>query len=111
MTPFCTVVQGHGNRGEATFEAGQGQLRGIIGPDDFYIEANRWCFKVMENLREKAEWTDQVAVSEELRSMRKLEQSGGRGYLSYLIENTPAAVHVEYCAGIVAKCSHLRKQI
>jgi replicative DNA helicase len=87
------------------------KVRAILASDDFYIEANRWCFQAIENVREKGESADQVAVSAELRSMGKLEQVGGAAHLAYLIENTPTSVHVEYYAEIVAKCSRQRNQM
>lgn len=87
------------------------KVKAIVGSDDFYVEANRWCLEAIENVHRKGGLADQVAVTAELHSMGKLGQVGGAAHLSYLMENTPTSVHVEHYAGIVAKCSRRRKQM
>lgn len=73
----------------------------IILPDDFYKPANKIIFNAVRFLSEKNEPVDIVTVSEKLREIGKLEEAGGRDYITDLAINSVTSVNVQYYAKIV----------
>ena len=77
--------------------------------DDFYREHHKSIFQAILKLFDKGEPIDIVTVAEDLRRNGKLEDTGGSGYLSALIEACPSSVNVEAYAQVVSQKSILRK--
>lgn len=73
----------------------------MIGAEDFYKPANRYVYDAVRNLYERNEPVDIVTVSEKLKTSGKLEEVGGRDYVTDLALDTVTTVNVNYYAEIV----------
>lgn len=91
---------------EAVFKAQE-----ILRAEDFYREAHRIIWNTVTALVDRGEPVDLVTVTEYLRSRGLLEQIGGTGYLTGLVNSVPTAANVEYYARIVEEKSILRSVI
>lgn len=80
----------------------------MIRPDDFYREANRVVFQVMQKLIQRNEAVDLVTVTEELRKSNLLEQVGGILYVTSLANRVPTAANLAYHANIVTEKARIR---
>ncbi len=83
----------------------------ILQPDDFYSDHHRYIYEAILELFEKRIPTDQVTLTEDLKKKKKLKEIGGASYLSELVNNVPAAVHVDFYARIVHEKAVLRRLI
>jgi len=88
-----------------------GRVVEILSPDDFYREAHRKIFGTMLNLYEKSEPTDLLVVSDELTRQGILEEVGGYGYLSTLVDLLPSAANIASYARIIREKAVLRSLI
>lgn len=79
-----------------------------IKPSDFYRDAHHHIFQVVLDLFTKHEPIDIVTVANELIVSGKLECSGGRLYLSDLLNSVVSASNIEYYSKIVKDKSMLR---
>jgi replicative DNA helicase len=79
--------------------------------DDFYRSANRAIFQAMTNLIERREPIDAVTLSQELKTMSLLEQSGGIDNINRLASLVPSAANIGYYADTVKEMSVRRKVI
>lgn len=52
------------------------QVIDLLHPDVFYVEKNRWVFEAVRLLFEKSEPVDLLTVTQELKSMGRLEEVG-----------------------------------
>jgi replicative DNA helicase len=84
---------------------------GKVKPEYFYREAHANIFSAMVALYQKNEPVDLVTVSAELKKMNKLEEAGGRIYLTEITHYVPTASNVEKYAEIVTEKALLRKLI
>jgi replicative DNA helicase len=82
-----------------------------LSADDFYREKNGWVYQAILDLHERREPADFVTLCDEMERRNQLQDVGGAGYITQLINNTPTAVHVEYYAGIVVRTATLRRLI
>ena len=83
----------------------------MIKPEDFYKPANRDVFDAVKSLYERNEPVDIVTVSERLKTAGKLEEVGGRDYVTDLALDTVTTVNVNYYADIVKDMSIRRNLI
>lgn len=83
----------------------------ILKPEFFYRDAHRIIYSALLELAERNEPTDLITVVEELQKQNKLEQAGGRSYISALINSVPMAANVEHYARIVEQKALLRSVI
>ncbi len=83
----------------------------LINPEDFYRTANRAIYASMVALTEKREPIDVVTLSQQLRTMSALDESGGIENLSRLASIVPSAANVGYYAKLVKELSLRRKVI
>jgi replicative DNA helicase len=81
-----------------------------IQPDDFYRAAHRSLFQAMVALTDRREPVDVITLSQQLRSMGLLDQSGGMENLSRLANLVPTSANVAYYASIVREMA-LRRRI
>ena len=77
----------------------------------FYLEGHRRLFRAMFSITERGGAVDTVTLANELDKRGELEGSGGREYLSYLLEAVPTTANVEYHARIVKEKALLRRLI
>ena len=82
-----------------------------IKPDDFYREANREIFKAILVLFNKNEPVDLITLSEELKRVDMLENTGGIAYLADLSSSISTSANTKYYCNIVEEKSILRKLI
>lgn len=78
---------------------------------DFYKGAHREIYQAILYLFEKGEPVDLLSVSGRLKEKKKLEEIGGNGYLTQLINSVPNALHVSNYAKMVQHKRILRDLI
>ena len=83
----------------------------FLRPRDFYKGTHQEIYKTMVELFEKNEPIDILAVASRLKEKNLLEEIGGRGYLTDLINRVPTASHISNYAKMVQKKRILRDLI
>jgi len=78
-------------------------IAALLKPDDFYIHRNRWIWEAIQRLVERHIPIDLLTVSEELERAGLLEEIGGSGYITGLINQVPSSLNAEAYARIVAE--------
>lgn len=79
-------------------------------PDNFYKEAHRKIYEVMQAMFSRNITIDLISLSEELRRFGSLEAIGGSYYISEINTRTPTAANVEHYARIVQE-HYLKRQL
>ena len=87
------------------------RVASYVRAEDFYIAANSTIYQAILDLYNRREPTDFLTLSDELERRGSLDDIGGIGYLSSLLNVVPTAVHVEYYGRIVERTSTLRRLI
>ena len=87
------------------------KVQGIVRPEDFYREQNRWAYEACLALWERGESLNQVTVAHELARRDRLEDAGGPAFLSRIVAELPTPIGVEHYAGIVRRDSTYRQLI
>lgn len=83
----------------------------FLTPEDFYLDAHRVTFRVIGELKENGTTVDLITVQEALLNRSQLENAGGIGYLSGLMDGIPHLLNVEHYIEIVRQKSRLRRMI
>ncbi len=83
----------------------------LIRPEDFYRDAHRRIYEAIAELFERGEPVDLITVTDRLRDKGQLDDVGGAGYVTSLLNAIPTAANVEYYARIVLQKSMLRHLI
>lgn len=83
----------------------------ILKPKDFYQKNHRIIFEAIMHLYEKGEPVDLMNVSNRLSSTKQLEEVGGKGYLTNLVNTVSTPAHVASHAKIVHQKRVLRDLI
>ncbi|MBZ1345464.1 MAG: replicative DNA helicase [Candidatus Nealsonbacteria bacterium] len=83
----------------------------FLQPRDFYKGIHREIYLACQKLFEKGEPIDLLSVSTVLKGKNLLEEIGGHGYLTDLINSVPTASHVLNYAKIVQRKRTLRDLI
>ena len=78
---------------------------------DFYNNTHQNIFGAMQDLFERNEAVDLLSVSSRLSEKNQLEEIGGKGYLTELVNSVPNALHVMDYAKMVQKKRILRDLI
>ena len=88
-------------------------LRATEQLDDsmFYREANRRVFRALVAIAERGDVVDALILADELARRGELEASGGKAYISELVDAVPTAANVEYHARIVKEKALQRRLI
>jgi replicative DNA helicase len=88
-------------------------LRATEYVDDtmFYREGHRRIFRAMQALSERGDVIDPLTLSEELSRTGELQSSGGKDYVSFLVDAVPTSANVEYHAKIVREKALRRRLI
>ncbi len=76
---------------------------------DFYLDKHRLVFEVIHDLYSVSDPVDELSVSEALTQRNKIEEAGGRHYVSELAAKVPAAANAKHYAEIVQQNSLLRR--
>lgn len=66
----------------------------FLRPEDFYKNIHSKIYKAMLNLYEKQEPIDVLTITQRLREKKELEEIGGAGYLSELLNTVPTPYHL-----------------
>ena len=77
----------------------------------FYREGHRRIFRAIVALNERGTVVDILTLANELSLRGELDASGGREYLSYLLDVVPTSANVEYHARIVKEKGLIRRLI
>jgi replicative DNA helicase len=80
-----------------------------LNADDFYLDKHRLIFGVVHDLYAASDPVDELSVSEALSQRNKIEEAGGRHYVSELAAKVPAAANAKHYAEIVQQNSLLRR--
>jgi len=83
----------------------------LIKPSDFYQPSHAKIFDTIFELFEKGEPIDVLSVSQKLKDKKELNDIGGAGYLTDIINSVPTAAHISYYAKIVRQKKVLRDLI
>lgn len=83
----------------------------LIRPEDFYRDAHRRIYEAVTDLFEQGEPVDLITVTDRLRNKGQLDDVGGAGYVTSLLNAIPTAANVEYYARIVLQKAMLRHLI
>ena len=84
------------------------QVADYVREEDFYRPGNREIFKTILTLSKNSEPIDLVTVADQLKQRQKLDEVGGSGYLSSLVDNVHTAANLMAYARIVKNKSLLR---
>jgi len=76
----------------------------ILQPAHFYYNENRLIFEAVLLLFEKSKPIDVITVAAELKEQGTLKQTGGKEYISELIDIVPTSAYVKQYAEIVKNC-------
>src|SRR6476660_3140373 len=76
-----------------------------------YREGHRRIYRAMLALSERGDVVDPLTLSEELARSGSLESSGGKDYISFLVDAVPTAANIEYHAKIVKEKALRRRLI
>jgi hypothetical protein len=82
----------------------------ILREPVFYSEGHRRIYRALASLYERGDAIDPITLTEELSRAGDLEASGGRDYVSFLVDAVPTAANVEYHAKIVRE-KWIRRQM
>ncbi|MBI2012861.1 MAG: replicative DNA helicase [Candidatus Colwellbacteria bacterium] len=88
-----------------------GSVTDLLIPYDFYKKAHSIIFEAFLRLWEGREPIDILSTTTELKRVNILQEIGGVGYLTELVNSVPTATHVEHYAKIVKEKSILRDLI
>ncbi len=83
----------------------------FLKPEHFFRDINRWCFEAICALWNRDLPIDQISITNELRSMGKLTDVGGSGYLSRVVERLPTTAHCLHWAELIQNMAILRRII
>ncbi|MCR4264304.1 MAG: replicative DNA helicase [Candidatus Roizmanbacteria bacterium] len=83
----------------------------VLSSHHFYDDRNRLIYEAMVSLYERGEPIDLITVPAELKKQGNSTKTGGRTYLSELIETVATSAHIEHYAGLVRESATKRKLI
>lgn len=75
----------------------------MLKPESFYVEAHQHIFRAIVNLFNHSQPIDILTVTDELRSMGKLDICGGPFFITDLTNRVTSAANVEYHSRIIAQ--------
>lgn len=80
----------------------------VLKPESFYADAHRLIFEAIGDLRAAGKVADLTTIASALRDAERLAKAGGPGYLAQIADATPAVLHIEDHARIVAEKARQR---
>src|SRR6185295_8417840 len=88
-----------------------GRVEGLVQPEDFYRDQNRWAYEAALALWSRNETINQVTLAHELSRREKLDDVGGIPFLSRIVSELATPIGVEHYAGIVKRDATYRAMI
>ena len=82
----------------------------ILSKESFYRDAHVLIYKAMMGLFSDTQPIDLLTVTEQLRSMGKLDEAGGPVYLIELTNRVASSANIEYHARIIAQ-KHIQREL
>ena len=82
-----------------------------IRPETFYVRAHNLIYEHILKLHEKREPIDILTVSNSLNESKTLDEVGGVGYLTSLVNSVPTSAHIQTYAKIIERKKILRDLI
>lgn len=73
----------------------------FLAASDFYLTKHGWIYDVLKSLFEARKPIDLLMVNDELDRRGQLDNIGGPGYITDLMNETPTAMHAAYYARLV----------
>jgi len=83
----------------------------LLSPADFYQPAHSKIYETILELYAKNEPIDILSVTSKLKHRKQLQEVGGSGYLTELINSVPSAAHITHYAKIIQDKKVLRDLI
>ncbi len=80
-----------------------------LNAGDFYLDKHRLIFEVVHDLYAASKPVDELSVGEALTQRNKIDEAGGKHYVSELAAKVPAAGNAKHYAEIVQQNSLLRR--
>jgi len=80
----------------------------MVAPDSFYATKNKLIFQTMLDLVGKGIEIDSLSVSEKLRENGNFDKSGGKTYISELLDSVPSSSNIKHYADIIVKKKLMR---
>lgn len=80
-----------------------------LNAGDFYLDRHRAIFEAIHDLYAASKPVDELSVSEALTQQNRIEEAGGKHYVSELAAKVPAAGNAKHYAEIVQQNSLLRR--
>src|ERR1700754_3920001 len=78
---------------------------------DFYLDRHRAIFECVHDLYAASKPVDQLSVGEALTQRNRIDEAGGKHYVSELAAKVPAAGNAKHYAEIVQQNSLLRRAV
>ena len=88
-----------------------GRIEGLVHPEDFYRDQNRWAYEACLALWERQESINQVTMAHELSRREKLDDVGGIPYIARIVGELATPIGVEHYAHIVKRDATYRAMI
>jgi replicative DNA helicase len=98
----------------AVFLAGDHVLRKVeafVSTEDFYIEAHRFIFKAMVDVRDAGTPIDHVTVGNLLTERNEIDRIGGGIFMADLADGVVTSVNADHYAKIVGSKASVRRMI
>lgn len=83
----------------------------FLQPRDFYRDAHRRMYEAIVDLTAQGSPADFITLCDELERRKELDDIGGAGYITSLINLVPTSGNIEYYGHIVERTSTLRQLI
>ncbi len=87
------------------------QVADFLLPEDFYRDGHRTIYETILQLYEMHEPADFITICDELARKNKLEEIGGPGYITSLVNQVPTSGNIEHYGRIVERTAILRRLI
>ena len=85
------------------------QVADFLHSEDFYRDANRTIYETILQLYEQRIPADFITICDVLERQNRLEEVGGPGYITALINQVPTSGNVEYYGHIVERNAIMRR--
>ncbi|HZP57878.1 MAG TPA: replicative DNA helicase [Dehalococcoidia bacterium] len=87
------------------------RVEGVVAPEDFFRDQNRWAYEACVALWERGETINQVTLAHELSRAGRLDDVGGIPWIARITTDLATPVGVEHYARIVKRDATYRSLI
>lgn len=81
----------------------------FLKADDFYLIRHGYIWQALDRLNKRDVPVDYLTLMQELKDMGWLDDIGGPGYITRLVNNTPTSMHAEFYGRIVERTAKRRR--